>query len=186
MNAVPVRKLTAAEYLALDREAEHKSEFHDGEIFPVVAASWEHSQIVIQMGWRLAERLAGTPCRAGSAVRVRVTPTKYVYPDIAVICGKAALTDETRDTLTNPKVIVEVLSPSTEDYDRGGKFVLYRGLPSFEEYVLVAQDAPRIEVFHRTPEGNWLLRIFDGLDAEVRLESLGISIPLSEIYSGIL
>ena len=99
--------------------------------------------------------------------------------------GKPALTDEHADTVTNPKVIVEVLSPSTSDYDYGAKFSLYRELPSLEEYILVAQETPRIEVFSRTADRQWLLSTYDGLGATLPVSSLHIAIPLAEIYSGI-
>jgi Uma2 family endonuclease len=119
-------------------------------------------------------------------MRVRVSPTHFVYPDLLVVCGNPSLTDESVDTLTNPKVVFGVLSPSTADYDRGGKFELYRELPSFEEYVLVSQDRQRVETFSRTQAGDWLLKRYDGPAASLALSSLGIPIPLAEIYSGIL
>jgi Uma2 family endonuclease len=185
MGAVAIPKLSVQEYLAMDREAELKSEFHDGEVFPLAAVSWEHAQIVVRTARRLDERLEGTPCRvAASPIRVRVSPTKFVYPDIVVVCGQPALTDEVADTLTNPKVIVEVLSPSTMDYDYGGKFALYRRLPSFEEYLLVAQDEPRVEVFRRAGEHTWVLTTYLGLDAVIPVQSLNISIPMAELQAG--
>lgn len=119
-------------------------------------------------------------------MRIRVGPTRFVYPDLLVVCGEPALTDEHHDTVTNPKVIVEILSQSTEDYDYGSKFTLYRGLPSFEEYLLVSQTEHRIEVFRRMPDSRWILSTFEGLDASLPIESLNISIPLAQIYSGIL
>jgi Uma2 family endonuclease len=108
------------EYLAIDRAAEIPSEYHDGEMFPIEAVSWEYSLISVNIGRVLAERLDKTPCRvAGGPLRVRATPTRFVLPDLMVVCGKPVLTDEHQDTLTNPKVIVEILSPSTADYDYG-------------------------------------------------------------------
>src|SRR5947207_433815 len=118
-------------------------------------------------------------------LRVRVSPSKYVYPDILIYCGKPMLTDELSDTITNPKVIVEILSPSTEDYDYGKKFILYRSLPSFEEYLLISQEQPRVEVSRRTPENRWVLSTYIGLDTTVNVESLGISIPMGELYEGV-
>ena len=166
----------------MDRVAEVRSEYYDGEIFPVVAASWEHSRLVTNTARRLSERLDGRPCQVATATaRLRVGPTKFVYPDFAIVCGKPVFADDKHDTLTNPKVIVEILSPSTADYDYGGKFALYRTLPSFEEYLLIAQDEPRIEVFRKTPDG-WLLSSYVGLEATVRVASLEIDLPLSEIY----
>lgn len=186
MSAMPVAKLSVDEYLAYDRAAEERNEYYDGQMFPVVAASLAHSLLQVNTGRRLAERLDGTPCRVTMAsLRVRVSPSKYVYPDLLVYCGKPALTDEHKDTITNPKVIAEVLSPSTGDYDYGKKFIFYRSLASFEEYLLVSQDLPRVEVARKTPEGRWVLSTYEGLNAAVNVESLGISMPMAQLYEGV-
>jgi Uma2 family endonuclease len=183
MSASPVPKLSVEEYLALDRIAERRSEYYDGEMFPVIAAGWKHGRIAMNTGRLLAERLRDRPCRAvDGSVRLRVGSTKFTYPDFMVVCGKPVFTDDHSETLTNPKVIVEILSPSTADYDYGGKFAHYRTLPSFEEYLLIAQDEPRIEVFRKTPDGRWILSSYVGLEATVRVESLEIDLPLAEIY----
>ena len=174
------------EYLAIDRAAEIPSEYHDGEMFPIEAVSWEYSLISVNIGRVLAERLDKTPCRvAGGPLRVRATPTRFVLPDMVVFCGKAVLADEHQDTLLNPKVIVEILSSSTADYDYGQKFILYRRIESFEEYVLVAQDQARVEVFRKTPDKRWLISTYEGLDAVAEVESLGISFQLADIYAGV-
>ena len=185
MSAVAIPKLSVEEYLAIDRAAELKSDFHDGVVFPISAVSVAHARLTVILGRRLDERLDGGPCTAMGPVRVRVSQTKYVYPDLLVVCGKPALTDEQADTVTNPKVIVEVLSSSTGDYDYGAKFSLYRELPSLEEYILVSQETPRIEVFSRKADRQWLLSTYDGLGATLPVSSLHIAIPLAEIYSGI-
>ena len=175
--------MSVEEYLALDRAAEVKCEYHDGELFPVVAVTIEHGRVTANTIRRLSERLDGKPCRVlNSPIRVRVSPTKFVYPDILVVCGKIDVTDEAQDTLTNPKVIVEVLSPSTAGYDYGPKFALYRRLSSFEEYVLIAQDEPRVEVFRKNSDGQWVLYSNEGLEGMVRVETLDIDLPLAEIY----
>ena len=184
MGAAPAVKLSVEEYLAADRVAERQSEYHDGEMFPIGDVSWEHGLIVNSVGRRMAERLEGGPCHIAAQVRIRVSPTKFVFPDQVVVCGKPEFTDEAADTITNPKAIVEVLSPSTANYDHGGKFALYRRLPSFEEYVLIAQDQPNVEVFRKTPDGRWLLTIYEGRDAVARLDSLDIALPLAELYAG--
>ena len=187
MGALAVPKLSVEEYLAVDRASEFKSEYHDGELFPIANVSWQHGLLAVNMGSCLRLALKGTPCRAAaSPVRVRVSPTKFVYPDLLVVCGSPAFTDEQSDTITNPKVIVEILSPSTLDYDYGTKFVQYRELPSFEEYVLVSQAAYRIEVFRRAPDGRWVLSTYAGLDAVFPIEALNISVPLAEVYSAVL
>ncbi|HEY3742014.1 MAG TPA: Uma2 family endonuclease [Bryobacteraceae bacterium] len=178
--------VSVEEYLALDRAAEIKSEYHDGEMFPIESVTWIHSRIGVKVAGWLDRQLAHSPCRvAGPALRVRVTPTKFVVPDFIVVCGKPVLTDEHQDTVTNPKVIIEILSPSTKDYDYGGKFEFYRRLASFEEYILISQNRPRIETFRKTAENRWVLSIFDGLESVAAIESLGLAMPLSEVYDGI-
>lgn len=178
--------MTPDQYLVFDRAQEFKSEYHDGELFAVVAATLRHGRIALRMGAAIESRLKGGPCSAAiNPVRVRVSPTKFVYPDVLVVCGEPRFTDEHADTLTNPKVIVEVLSPSTEDYDLGRKFKLYRRLPSFVEYLLVSQDEPRIAVHRRQADDAWKEQETEGLGGVVRVESLGIEIPLAEIYEGI-
>jgi Uma2 family endonuclease len=146
--------------------------------------SVRHAVISVNVGAVLREQLAKTPCRvAGSSLRVRVSPTKFLLPDMVVFCGKAEVTDEHQDTVTNPRVIVEILSASTANYDYGEKFILYRLLESFEEYVLVAQHKARVEVFRKTPDKRWLITTYEGLDAVAQVESLGISFPLAEVYA---
>ncbi len=174
------------EYLALDRAAEVPSEYYDGEIFPLAAVSWEHSVISANVVSLLQGRLGKSPCFvANSPLRVRVSPTKFLIPDLMVVCGKPALTDEHQDTVTNPKVIVEILSPSTADFDYGAKFILYRKLESFEEYLLVSQDRARVEVAHKTADKRWVISTYEGLEAVVNIESLSISLPMAEIYRGV-
>ncbi len=185
MSAAPVAKLSVEEYLTLDRAAEVKSEYHEGEMFPLVAVTLSHALIGLHVAGSLDRQLAKTGCQVVPGLRVRVSPTKFVVPDLLVYCGKPELTDEQQDTITNPRVIVEVLSPSTADYDYGGKFNLYRRLPSFEEYVLIAQDQARVETFRKTPGNEWLLHTYEGLDTTVTIECLGVSVELREAYEGV-
>lgn len=186
MGALPVPKISVEEYLALDRAAEVKSEYHDGEMFPIESVTFAHARIGLRVGGWLDRQLLHTACSpAGPGLRVRVSPTKYIVPDIVVVCGKPELTDEHQDTITNPKVILEILSPSTMNYDYGEKFRLYRKLPSFEEYVLVFQDWPRIETFRKTPDNRWVLSTFEGLDAVAVIESVALSLPLRDVYEGV-
>lgn len=185
MSAIVVPRLSVEEYLAIDRLAELKSEYHDGAMLPIAAVSWEHAIIAGNLAGLFHGALRGGPCRTAiSPIRVRVSPTRFIYPDLAVVCDAPVFTDEKVDTITNPKVVVEVLSPSTADYDYGGKFHLYRRLSSFEEYILVSQNEPRVEVFRKTPDGRWVLTTYEGSSAEITVESLGISIPMVEIYAG--
>lgn len=186
MGAAPAPKYTVEDYLRIDREAELKSEFYDGEMFPIAGVSWEHAVIAANAGARLNNQLVDTNCTVAiSPIRVRVTGTKFLYPDIAIVCGRPALTDEQVDTITNPKVLVEVLSPSTSDFDYGGKFMFYRLLPSFEEYVLISQTEQKAEVFQKAGDGTWILRTIAGPNATLAVRSLGIEFPLAELYRGL-
>lgn len=186
MSSLPISKMTVGDYLALDRAAEYKSEFHDGELYPISAVSFEHSTIAANATRRIAEKLDGTPCRVlVQPLRVRVTSAKFVYPDLMVVCGRPEFTDEVQDTVTNPRVVIEVLSPSTADYDYATKFQLYRNLPSFTEYLLVEQNTPKVEVFRHFEGTDWLLSTYAGLNEVVPVKCLNISIPLAELYAGV-
>lgn len=186
MGALPKMKLSVEEYLILDRQAERNSEYHDGELFPIIDATRQHSSIAFNLGMVFGPRLRNSGCQGlMSPLRLRVSPTKYVFPDFIIVCGKAVLTDEHRDTITNPKVILEILSPSTADYDHGGKFELYRMLPSLEEYLLVSQDKPLVEIFRKQSPNDWSLQIVSDFDALVRIHSLGIEFPLGDLHEGI-
>ena len=182
-SALAHPKMTVEEYLAYDRAAEFRNEYHDGEIFPLEAASMRHARISLNLALEFDKQLKSTSCCVTQAIRVRVNQRKFLYPDLLVYCGSPQLTDEVQDTITNPKVIVEILSPSTADYDFGTKFRLYQALDSFEEYLIVSQDQPRVEVSHRTPAGSWLTTAYEGLDAVCPLESLRIKLLLSDIYA---
>ena len=187
MSALAVPRLSVEEYFALDRDAELKSEYHDGVLFPICAVTIAHARLSAKLVRRLDERLESGVCITMiSPLRVRVSRTQYVYPDIVVVCGKPSLTAESAETITNPKTLIEVLSPSTKDYDYGTKFELYRSLASLEEYVLVSQDRQRIEVFRRMGNQEWRLSRYEGAETILPLESLNISIPLQEIYEGIV
>lgn len=189
------RRYTVEEYLELESASEEKHEFLDGQIIHLSqilamagGAEW-HSLIAMNMGREIGIRLKGQPCRVyGSDFRIRIPrKTVYAYPDVSVICGKTDLDPDTRGghTALNPKLIVEVLSPSTEGYDRGEKFARYREIPSFEEYVLVSQVTPLIETFLRQGDGSWAFNVFTGLQSIVKLRSLQIELPLSDAYADV-
>ena len=191
MSAAAIPRLSVEEYFALDDDAELSSEYVDGVLFPLSASSIAHASLAARLGWRLEERLEerleNGPCMTLiSGVRVRINHATYLYPDIFVVCGKPIVTEEHADTVTNPKTIVEILSPATQDYEYGTKFELYRQLSSLEEYVLVSQDQQRIEVFCRMTNQEWRLLRYEGAETILPLESLNISIPLREIYKGIV
>lgn len=196
MTAVPKRKLTEAEYLAIERAAEFKSEFFNGEMFAMAGpggpvgmagATYEHNAVKENLSVALAIALRGGPCRTlSSDMKVKVSKTGlYTYPDIVIVCGEPAFEDDNRDTLLNPAVIVEVLSPSTEKYDRGTKRRQYQKLDSLKEYILVAQDEALCEQYARQPDDKWLLTTLAGLDAELAVGVVRGHVPLTAIYSGV-
>ena len=183
MASNPVTKLTEEQYLAIERAAEFKSEFLEGEMFAMSGTSMNHGRLQRNILVELDNRLRGKGCEAfPSDLRVRVSSRMYTYPDISVVCGAPALADEHQDSLLNPVVIFEVLSPSTETYDRGAKFQHYRTVASLREYVLVEQNQVRIECYTRQPGDTWTLRDYKHLEDELAIDSIGISIPLSRIY----
>jgi Uma2 family endonuclease len=176
--------MTAQEYLELERLAPTKSEFHDGSMFAMAGASKQHVRITTNLTVHLGGQLSGGPCEPFVAdMRVAVERTGlYTYPEIAVVCGEAQFLDDQNDTLLNSTVLFEVLSRSTESYDRGRKFAHYRQIESLQAYVLVAQDEPLVECFIRQGE-IWALTDFRGLDATLRVEPIGVAIPLRDIYA---
>jgi Uma2 family endonuclease len=186
MSAVLAPHYTAEDYLALERNAPYKSEFHAGQIYAMVGASREHNLVSLNVGSELRRQLKSRPCEAYvNDMRVRAAQAKnYYYPDIAVVCGQPELGDDHGDILLNPTLLVEVLSPSTEAFDRGGKFTNYRKIPSLREYLLVSTHEPRIEHYVRQGEA-WLLTETEGLDATLVLEAIGCTLALSEVYDKI-
>jgi Uma2 family endonuclease len=182
--AQPVTHLTEEEYLRIERAAEYKSEYYAGEMFAMGGGTSAHSLINANAIRTIGNRLMGKPCVPyDSNLRVKIPSTGlYTYPDIVVICGPLEFVDNERDTVTNPTLLVEVLSDSTEAYDRGKKFAHYRTIPSFREYVLVSQRSPLVEVFLRQPDETWKLTVYRDLDAVARLESIEAELPLSEVY----
>lgn len=177
---------TEDEYVELERSAETKSELVNGEIFAMVGAKPRHNALAANVIAALAGRLRarGSPCLVfTSDQRVRSEATGiHTYPDVSVACGPR-FHEKYRDTLINPTVIVEVLSTSTEGYDRGAKFAHYRTIQGFVEYVLVSQRGRRIEHFRRLESGQWLLTLLEEDDAVLELPSLDCAIPLAEIYA---
>ena len=176
--------LTSQQYLAIDRGAPERSEYLDGAMVAMTGGSLNHSLIVVNLGRELSSQLLDRPCQVyTSDLRVRVSETGlYTYPDVVVVCGEPQVEDEHADTLLNPGVIVEVLSPTTESYDRGKKFEHYRALGSLAEYLLVSQDQPRIERYIRQESGLWLFGEAVGLQASLPLPSIGCELRLSEVY----
>jgi len=187
MSSGVLPRLSPEEYLDLDRAADQRSEYWNGEMFALSGGSVAHATIVTNLVVSLAGGLRGGTCRVFSTdLRLRVSATGlYTYPDVLVICGQIAFADDRNDTVLNPKLLVEVLSPSTQDYDRGRKFAHYRALPSLEEYVVVAQDRPHVEQFVREDLNRWTLTDTDGLDALLFFRSIGCSAALREVFDGV-
>ncbi|HZS04938.1 MAG TPA: Uma2 family endonuclease [Blastocatellia bacterium] len=185
MNVLPKKRYTLEEYLELDRRSEERYEFFDGEVFAMAGGSIEHSAISMNIARALGNRLEDRDCRVfGSDARIKVPAARpYRYGDALVVCGEVVIEEiQGQQMIVNPLLIVEVLSPSTEAYDRDAKFLAYRSVESFQEYLLVAQDRPYVTRYLRQPDDQWLRADIIGLESAVALESLGVTLPLGEIY----
>jgi len=189
MSAQPQRPfVTPAEYLAIERAADYKSEYFAGEMFAMAGASDPHETIVVNLTREVSNELRGSkPCRPkGGNLRVRVRLSNYLYPDMTIVCGKPDYDDDAYlDTLINPTVIFEILSESTEHKDRGIKWKLYQQIASLQHYVLISQEEPVVEVYTKTPDGDWLMHVERGMDGNLRLPAVDISLPLSGLYEDI-
>jgi Uma2 family endonuclease len=185
MSAHPQpRLLTEEEYLTLDRAAQVRSEFYQGVMYAMSGGSRSHAAIIASLTREFSSALKNRPCLpVTQCLRVRIERGGlYAYPDIAVVCGEEQYADDQKDVLLNPTVIAEVLSPSTEAYDRGLKSEQYRKIASLKEYALVSQDKPHVEVYRRQPGDQWLLTEYSGLDAACRFESVDCTVSLAELY----
>lgn len=178
-------KMTPAEYLAFERaQIDTKHEYLNGQITAMGGASMAHSVITGNVSASLHRQLRGRGCRVMSSdMRVHIPATGlYTYPDITVLCGEPMLQDDQFDTLLNPSVIFEVLSSSTEAYDRGDKFGHYRSIESLQTYVLISQNKPHIEVYERQDNGCWMLREARDLNSQIDIASITCVLDLSEVY----
>ncbi|MBI2948023.1 MAG: Uma2 family endonuclease [Verrucomicrobia bacterium] len=182
----PVHRLTEAEYLERERLAEYKSEYFDGEVFAMSGGTPPHSQIAANAIRVIGNQLSGRCVVYTSDLRLKIEATGLLtYPDFSVVCGPLQFAEGTEDTVVNPTLVGEVLSDSTEAYDRGKKFENYRQMPSLLEYLLVSQKEARIEQFSRGKEGSWVLRDAAGLEASLFLPSLEVTLALSDIFAGV-
>lgn len=184
MAAETIEKLyTPAEYIAMEEAAVTKSEYINGRIYAMSGASYPHIIITGNTFREIGNQLGESECEVfNSDMRIKISTTEsYVYPDITVACGEKSFDSTLSATLRNPKVVIEVLSPSTEAYDRGDKFAHYQLLPSLQEYVLISQNKVRIERYTRDGD-EWKYIILDHLDATMHLASLNCHIPLRIIY----
>ena len=184
MSAMTRPKLTAEQYLAIERPAPTKSDFLDGEMLAMPGGTKTHSKIGVYIASGLLAQLDGGPFDVYSSdMRVRTVKNRhYTYPDVTVAPAEAEFEDGRLDILLNPVAIFEVLSPSTENYDRKEKFDLYFQVESFREYVLVSQDSVRVERMFRSGLGDWKLSVLTDIDDVLKLESVGAVLPLADIY----
>lgn len=181
--------MSAAEFLPFERAAETRHELVNGVVYSMAGGSAMHALIATNVAVELGLHLRGKGCQPYSGdLRIKVEETGlFTYPDLSIICQplEFATDDDGRDTVTNPTLLVEVLSPSTEGYDRGEKFAHYRRIPSLKAFLLVDQFRPRLELFIRVGDGFWRLSTADGLDTTLEIEPLGLSLPLAEVYRGV-
>ncbi|SRR5258706_128011 len=177
-------KFTVEEYLQFEKTSSEKHEYFKGEIFAMAGAGPRHNLIFSNLFGDLAYKLKGKTCRPfGSDFRVHIPEnTLFTYPDISIVCGDIISSNVDQDSVTNPTVIIEILSPSTKDYDRGGKFLLYRDIPTLKEYILIDTGAIFIEAHRINKSGHWELEDIKGSEATLNIEAVGLSFPLKEIY----
>lgn len=183
MYTAPVAHLSYAEYVAAERAGSVRHEFLRGVVTAMAGGTPEHGALAAAVIREIGAALRGKPCRVYSSdVRVRVTETDLsTYPDASVVCGQLRTAPEDPDAISNPAVLIEVLSPSTEAHDRGAKWAHYRRITSLREYVLVAQDEPRIEVYRRNEQGRW--ELYEASRGErVAVESLGLALEVDRVY----
>jgi Uma2 family endonuclease len=183
MASAPQRWITEEEYLAAERAAVRKSEYFDGRVFVMAGATEAHNLIVGNLIQRLKNQLEQRECRVyPSDMRVKSPRGLYTYPDVVVVCGSPKFRDDVFDTLLNPTVIIEVLSESTEAYDRGAKWEQYSGIESLKHYVLVSSDHARVDLYTRNTQGNWEYIGVDDLQKSAVLSAIGCELPLNGIY----
>lgn len=184
MSSQAVPHVTVNQYLEIERKAEFRSEYVNGEMYAMAGGTLNHARIVRNALARLEESLRGGPCEA-VASDMRLFCANYsifTYPDIVIPCGQLRFLDDRRDTISDATAIIEVLSPSTANDDRGEKFRYYRSLASFSEYLLLAQDSVRAEHHRRQSDGSWLFREFTSPDTELELSSVNCLLKLSAVY----
>ena len=184
MSTLSKTFLTAEEYLEIERKAEYKSEYYQGEMFAMAGASFTHNLLAGNILFGLRRGLGSRPCSVlPSDMRVRVSPRGlYTYPDVVVVCGEPQFPDKQNDTLLNPTLLVEVLSPSTEAYDLGRKFDHYKSIESLGQYLLVATDRIHADLFTRQADGSWLLTSASRMEDSLDLQSVGCRLTLADLY----
>jgi len=176
--------ITPEEYLERERKAEFRSEYFRGRVTPMAGGTYEHSIIIGNLIRELSQGLRKMACTVSSSdVRLSIPSSRlYTYPDVMVVCGDPAFVDNRRDTVSNPVLVIEVLSESTKDYDRGEKFRSYRTIPPLIEYLTVAQDKMNVEQYVRQSDDRWLLTDYSEAASRIQLASFGLELQLSDIY----
>ena len=187
MAAAPREYLSPEEYLTLERRSETKHEYVDGKLIAMVGGTGTHSQIAGSTIIAFGAVLRGRSCTVfTSDLKVGIGKLRaYAYPDVTIVCERPKYADSVQDVLINPLLIVEVLSPSTEQYDRTGKFLRYQRIPSFAEYLLIAQDKPLVELCSRQDDGMWEWVAVEGLEATITIPSLDCTLALADIYNNV-
>lgn len=184
MGLPEVKYITQMEYLSAERAASQKYEYYNGEVFAMSGASLKHNVIFRNTYIKLGLKLQGKSCQPfGSDLRIHIPKnTLYTYPDITIICGEPETTDDTTDTISNPTVIIEILSKSKRDYDKGSKFTLYRDIPTLKDYILIDSESVRVEKYSRNVDNSWLLNEYKTEKDSLLIESIQESLSLSDIY----
>ena len=179
--------ISAEEYLAEEREAFEKHEYYQGEVFAMSGASLKHNIIFSNVLTELGSKLKGKGCQPfGSDLRIHIPKnTLYTYPDISIICGAPNLTDDKFDTATNPSIIIELLSKSTRNYDKGDKFTLYRDIDSLQEYILIDTEKIYVEKHIRNSDKSWPLTDYTSMEDSFTIQTIQLTLSLKDIYSGI-
>jgi len=179
--------VSSEQYLENERQTQEKHEYYLGEVFAMGGASFQHNQIFKNTFIALGSKLAGKPCQPyGSDLRIHIPSNSlYTYPDISVIFGKPEMADEIHDTITNPSVIIEILSKSTYDYDKGQKFTLYRDIASLREYILIDSMTVRVEHYSKNKDGTWTLKDFRAIEGEINIATIGEDLLLTDIYKDV-
>ncbi|MBL7738987.1 MAG: Uma2 family endonuclease [Chitinophagaceae bacterium] len=172
------------QYLEMERASEEKHEYYKGEIFAMSGASWRHNVIVKNINTKVLPFLVGKPCNMfGSDLRIHIPENSlYTYPGLSIICGQPETTDDEKDTVVRPSVLIEVLSKSTKVYDRGTKFHLYRSIPTLQEYILIDSTFICIEIYKRLPDNRWQLTDLRNLTDSFTISTIGLSIQLHDVY----
>ena len=187
MGAAELKYCTEQEYLDAERIALDKHEYYKGKIFAMSGASIPHNIIAMNCSIDMGIKLKGKNCKPfGSDLRIHIPKNSlYTYPDLSIICGEIETTDDKFDTVKNPSVIIEILSESTRNYDKGGKFTLYREIESLQEYILIDSESIMVEKFMRNADSSWQLTEYKSIDASFTIETVSISLPLTTVYEGI-